>query len=127
MDASITITAESAGKTYGETDPQLTATVTGNLETDEITTVVTRAGGENAGTYEISATVENPADYYDITYITADFTISPASVTLTANDGTATYTGGTIIVNGVTQSGIPAEQMMGGGMMGGMGGRGGWH
>ena len=42
-------------------------------------------------------------------------------------DGTATYTGGTIIVNGVTQSGIPAEQMMGGGMMGGMGGRGGWH
>ena len=45
-------------------------------------------------------------------------------------DGTATYTGGTIIVNGVTQSGIPAGQMMGGGMMGGMGtvgGRGGWH
>jgi hypothetical protein len=42
-------------------------------------------------------------------------------------DGTATYTGGTIIVNGVTQSGIPSEQMMGGGMMGGMGGRGGWH
>ena len=40
-------------------------------------------------------------------------------------DGTATYTGGTIIVNGVTQSGIPAAQMMGGfgGMGGMMGGR----
>ena len=33
-------------------------------------------------------------------------------------DGSATYTGGTIIVNGVTQSGIPAAGM---GMMGGMG------
>ncbi|MCR4905669.1 MAG: carbohydrate-binding domain-containing protein [Clostridiales bacterium] len=41
-------------------------------------------------------------------------------------DGTATYTGGTIIINGVTQSGIPAAAMMGGmgGMnMGGFGGR----
>ncbi len=37
-------------------------------------------------------------------------------------DGSATYTGGTIIVNGVTQSGILAAEMMGGGMM-----MGGWH
>ncbi len=36
-------------------------------------------------------------------------------------DGTAVCTGGTIIVNGVTQSGIPAANMMGGGM-GGFGG-----
>ena len=59
--------------------------------------------------------------------------VSGGTISVTASmssfdyDGTATYTGGTIIVNGVTQSGIPAEQMMGGGMMGGMGGRGGWH
>ena len=37
-------------------------------------------------------------------------------------DGTAQYTGGTIIVNGQQVNGIP-NQMMGGGMMGG---RGGW-
>ena len=50
--------------------------------------------------------------------------VSGGTVSVTASmssfdyDGTATYTGGTIIVNGVTQSGIPSAQMMGG-MMGG--------
>ena len=88
-------------------------------------TVIEIAGGEL--TVAVGQGDTDAIDSNGNIYVSGGTISVTASMSSFDYDGTATYTGGTIIVNGVTQSGIPAEQMMGGGMMGGMGGRGGWH
>ena len=73
----VTVTANDAEKTYGEKDPQLTATVTGLLGEDSITYDVTRKEGDNAGTYTITASGAATQGNYTITYVTGKFTINP--------------------------------------------------
>ena len=51
--------ANPAGKTYGEADPELTATVTGLIGEDTVKYTVTRAAGEDAGEYAVTAAGEN--------------------------------------------------------------------
>ncbi len=71
-----TVSAVAAGKVYGETDPELSASVSGTLGSDELTYTVTRAAGENVGTYKITPAGEAKQGNYDVTYKTADFTIT---------------------------------------------------
>jgi hypothetical protein len=94
--APLTVKA-SAGQTkvYGATDPVLTYTITGfiNGDTeDDLDTAVSisRATGEAVGTYTI--TPSGAADSnYAISFVTADFTITQAVLTVTADSATKVY------------------------------------
>src|SRR4029077_8853326 len=74
-------------KEYGAADPALTGTLSGFLAADGVTASYSRAAGETVlgGPYTISATLSPAAvlTNYNITYNTAEFTITtrPASVT----------------------------------------------
>ena len=72
-----TVAAVDATKVYGETDPELTATVEGLIGDDSLNYTLTRAEGEDVGEYEITVILgENPN--YDVTAINATFTITEA-------------------------------------------------
>lgn len=83
------VTPDAATKIYGDADPTLTGTLSGFLETDNVTAIYSRTPGESvAGSpYSISASL-NPVEVlsnYDITYQTADFSITPRPITVTAD------------------------------------------
>ena len=89
------VTPNPASKTYGEVDPALTGALAGFLTGDGVTAIYSRTSGEMvAGSpYTISA-ILTPAGVlgnYNITYYTADFTISKRSATVTADDKNKTY------------------------------------
>ncbi|MCI1643079.1 MAG: hypothetical protein LKI98_02150 [Bifidobacterium crudilactis] len=76
--ASITITAHDASKKFAETDPTFGYSITQGtlLGSDTITGTLTRAAGENVGTYDIlepEGGFSNPN--YDITFVKGTFTI----------------------------------------------------
>ena len=99
----VTVTANHLSKTYGENDPELTATVTGLDDGETLNYTLSRTAGENVGEYEITVTLgENPD--YAVTATNGTFTITPASVTLTANSGNETYDGTEKTVTGFTSS-----------------------
>jgi hypothetical protein len=96
---SITITADYETKVYGQSDPYLnwTCVNTSNSENgcfiddNDITGALTRVPGENTGTYAISQGTLQADDNYDLTFVGANFEITPATLTVTANDQTKTY------------------------------------
>ena len=75
---SATITPNDASKTYGASDPELTATVTGTVGTDTLDYTLVRQEGETVGTYTISVTL-GTNDNYEVSTGTATFTIPSAS------------------------------------------------
>ena len=88
----VTVTADDAGKTYGESDPDpLAATVTGLVGTDTLTYFVSRAEGESAGTYTITPNGEAEQGNYTVTYKTGTFTISRKTVIVKADDKSKTF------------------------------------
>jgi hypothetical protein len=81
--ANASVTPNPATKVYGTVDPALGGTLSGFLAADGVTATYARTAGENvAGSpYTISATL-NPTGVlanYNITYNTANFTITQAS------------------------------------------------
>ena len=99
--ASVTVTANDKTKVYGDKDPALTAKVEGNLNGDEIAYTLSRAVGENVGTYPITPTGEEIQGNYKVTYVQGNLEITKRGlgeepeekVTITAKDVTATYDG----------------------------------
>jgi len=97
-DASVTPSA--ASKVYGDTDPSLTGSLSGFLPADGVTATYGRDAGETVGggPYTISATLSGDLSNYNITYNTANFTISKANPTCTVTgydetgDGTTAFT-----------------------------------
>ena len=89
----VTVTAENAGKTYGDSDPVLGWNVTsGNVITgDDLGITVSRESGENVKTYGIIIDKSNANKNYDITAVNGTFTIKKATLTVTADNKTATY------------------------------------
>jgi hypothetical protein len=86
-----TVSANAAGKTYGDPDPALAATETGFTAADAaaITLSATRAPGQGAGTYTITPAATGAAlANYTVTYKTASFTIAKATLTVTADNKT---------------------------------------
>ena len=81
------MTPNAASKTYGAADPAFTGTLSGFLAADGVTATYSRTAGETVlgGPYTISAMLSPAAvlSNYNITYNTAEFTITtrPASVT----------------------------------------------
>ncbi len=118
--ASLTVTADSGQtKVYGATDPALTYTITGFQGTDNESSLdtgvsIARATGEDVNTYTITPSGAVDSNY-NISFITADFSITKAALTVTADSGqtkvygatdpalTYTITG---FVNGDTESSL---------------------
>lgn len=92
----ITITADPQTKSYGASDPSnLTYTITsGSLfEGIGLSGKLTRTTGENVGKYSLlqnNLTLANNP-HYNITFVSADLTINPASLVLTPQDKTKVY------------------------------------
>jgi hypothetical protein len=85
--AAITVTADAKSKTYGATEPALTYQVTSGalVGSDVLAGSLSRAPGENVGTYAISSTLANAN--YNVTFVAANLTIGQAAITVTANGG----------------------------------------
>ena len=100
--AEATITVDNVAKAYGDEDPELTYTITGVDEAavaaikEKIT--ITRAEGEDVGSYDITLTVADNTSFSDFTVpakATAKFMITKRGLKITAMDQVL-YTGMTI-------------------------------
>jgi gliding motility-associated-like protein len=88
----ITVTADAKSKTYGDADPALTYTASSTLVgSDVFTGALNRAGGSDVGTYAISQGTLALNSNYSLTYVGNSFTISPKSITVTADTKSKTY------------------------------------
>ncbi len=85
-----TITIDSKSKTYGDVDPALTAVVTGTIGSEVLDYTLSRAAGEDVGTYAITAALgSNPN--YDITVVDSVLTIDQKAATITIDNKSKTY------------------------------------
>ncbi len=89
--ASLTITATAQTKVYGASDPALTYTNTALSFSDTISGSLTRASGENVGTYAITQGSVTAGGNYAITYVADNLSITQAPLTITANNETKVY------------------------------------
>ena len=115
--AHLTVTANNATKTYGDTNPSLSTTVSGFVNGETLgTSGVNGAGAANttataltgAGTAPITAGVGTlAANNYDFTtFNNGTLTINKANATVTASSGTTTYSGVAQSVSGFTATGF---------------------
>jgi ELWxxDGT repeat protein len=89
------VTLKTASKVYGELDPDISGTLDGFLPTDHVVATYSRTEGESVlgSPYAIGVTL-NPADVlgnYDVVYHPANLTITPRSLTVTADPQTKEY------------------------------------
>ncbi len=93
--APVTVTADAASKTYGESDPTtFTASVEGTYNGDTVDYSVERkVPGEDAKTYENAIVPSGEASQgnYSVTYVPAAFTINQAKATVKADAASKTY------------------------------------
>jgi hypothetical protein len=88
--ASLTVTANTLSKIYGEIDPVLTYSTSGLINSDTLSGNLARASGENVGNYAITqGNLANPN--YTLNYVGAELGISPANLTITANPQSKTF------------------------------------
>ena len=73
--APVTVTPDDIIKVYGDADPELTYTIEGLIGSDQLKSLsISRAPGEDANEYDITATAE-VSGYYTVECNTAKFTI----------------------------------------------------
>lgn len=89
--ATLTVTAVAKSKVYGAADPDLTYTSSGLVGADSISGMLSRAAGENAGTYAINQGTLSAGANYSISYTGANLTITAAALPA-VSWGTATIT-----------------------------------
>ena len=99
--APLTITANNASKTYGQTAPSSSTafTTSGLLNGDTVSSVTETSAGSGAtaavGNYSLtpssSSFSSGVSTNYMITYISATLTVNPAALTITANNASKTY------------------------------------
>ena len=91
----ITISADAKSKTYGQADPALTYHITaGNLVNgDSFSGALTRAAGEHVtgGPYAILQGTLTAGSNYNLSFIGANLTITPATLTVTADAKSKVY------------------------------------
>ncbi|MDO4889815.1 MAG: MBG domain-containing protein [Coriobacteriaceae bacterium] len=88
----VTVTAANDGKTYGAADPEeFHATAEGLLGDDTVAFTVTRDEGEDVGGYAIVPAGDELQGNYAVSYVPALFTISPAAITVRAQDAGKVY------------------------------------
>lgn len=93
--AFLTVTANDASKTYGETDPLLTYLISSGdlVEGDAFTGDLLREPGEGATTYGILQGSLSAGGNYALSFVPAIFTINPAAITVSADNVSKTYGG----------------------------------
>ena len=87
----VTVTADAKSKTYGSDDPTLTYTT--SPSSISLSGALSRATGENVGSYAMTqgtVTTANNSNY-TITFVGANLTISQRAVTVTADAKSKTY------------------------------------
>ena len=96
-----TVTPDNKSKVYQEKDPDLTYKVDGILDGETLTGItLTRAKGENAGRYAITATADAGANpNYDVTFAEGTLTIEPKSI-----KGAKVVLGKALTANGAEQT-----------------------
>ncbi|RYD95790.1 MAG: hypothetical protein EOP54_15185, partial [Sphingobacteriales bacterium] len=88
----ITVTAAAKNKTYGDVDPALTYTFAPALTgVDVFTGSLTRAAGENAGSYAIGQGSLSAGSNYNISYVGADLNITKAELIVTASNSSRCF------------------------------------
>jgi hypothetical protein len=87
----LTVTAEAKSKTYGDADPTLTYTASGLVGSDKLTGALTRAAGNDVGTYAIQQGTLAASGNYALTYVGANLTINKKALTVTAAAKSKTY------------------------------------
>ncbi|MWN75529.1 T9SS type A sorting domain-containing protein, partial [Labilibaculum sp. A4] len=104
----ITVTVD-AGQTkvYGDADPTFTYTTSATLESgDSFTGALSRATGEDVGSYAITIGTLSAGSNYDLTFVSKDFSITQKSLTVTAENKTKEYDGAVFTGFTVTYSGF---------------------
>ena len=104
--APLTITGDTSSSLYTSNLQTNTFTTSGLLGSDSVTSVATLASGTNVGTYadNLTSATGSGLTNYTIGYVNGSLTITPAPLTITANDASrpvntlnpqfsATYTG----------------------------------
>ena len=92
--APVTVTAEDKTKTYGETDPELTATVTGLISGEpDIAYTISRAAGEDANSYDITPAGDATQGNYAVSFVNGTLTINKKTVGITWGETTFSYNG----------------------------------
>ncbi|MFA7403031.1 MAG: choice-of-anchor Q domain-containing protein [Pelobacteraceae bacterium] len=83
--AALIITAAAANKIYGTADPVLTYTYSGLVVSDTLSGSLTRAAGENVGSYAIEqgAVSASAAGNYAVTFVPANLNITKATPVIT--------------------------------------------
>ncbi|WP_177192213.1 MBG domain-containing protein [Chitinophaga arvensicola] len=88
----VTVTVAAKSKTYGETDPAWTYSVSPALiNSDKFTGALSRTAGENAGTYAINQGTLALNGNYILSYAGSDLTITGKPVTVTVAAKSKTY------------------------------------
>ena len=89
------MTAEAQTKTYGSADPSLSYSVSGlqlsDKEADVLTGLLARVAGENVGSYAIGQGGLAADANYTLSFTGSDLTITPATLSVTAEAQTKTY------------------------------------
>lgn len=85
----VTVVAANKSKVYGAGDPQLTYTADGVLDGEQLLGALGRESGRNVGTYAIGwGTLSGGRDYEIVDFTPATLTITPAPLTIRAEDKT---------------------------------------
>ena len=89
----IEVTADAKSKVYGNADPALTYGVTdGSLVTgDSFSGSLTRATGQNVGSYDILQGTLTAGTNYDLSYVGAQLTITQRPIEVTADAKSKVY------------------------------------
>jgi hypothetical protein len=101
----LNVTANNATRPYGAANPAFTSTITGALNGDTftITYSTTASATSSIGTYPIVATVSGSATgNYNVTTSNGVLTVTPATLTVTANSATRSYGTANPVFTGTT-------------------------
>jgi MBG domain (YGX type)/Bacterial Ig-like domain (group 3)/NHL repeat len=101
----LNVTANNATRPYGAANPAFTSTITGALNGDTftITYSTTASATSSIGTYPIVATVSGSATgNYNVTTSNGVLTVTPATLTVTANNATRSYGTANPVFTGTT-------------------------
>jgi uncharacterized repeat protein (TIGR02543 family) len=112
----ITITADAKTKVYGATDPALTYQITSGalVGGDAFTGTLTRAAGENAGSYAIQPGTVSAGANYALTYVPANLTITAKPLTITASNASRIYAAANPANPGFTAPALAAGDIISG-------------
>ena len=89
----VRVKADDKTKTYGDADPELTATVEGLVGEDTIVYTLSRTEGENVGEYDIIPAGEPEQGNYTVTYSNGTLTVEKRPIVIIAANESRVYDG----------------------------------